>query len=604
MSLEEARMPFVFLRPLWLLGLLALPGLVWGWQRLQRTNAWESYIAPDKLRFLDTERYVDRRHARTAVVACLAFALVALAGPSWRSLPLPVKQSRDAMIIAFDLSPSMLATDLRPDRITRARLKLVDLLRRRVEGETALIAYAADAYRVTPLTDDAATIEALVPSLHPDVMPAPGSQVEAAAAMARELLAGATLEEGVLLVITDGIDPDAIPALEAELGESLRLCILAVGSDEAVPIPLPSGGFARDGSGQTVLTKPSRSALSRLASRHGSCFAELTTDDSDLRRIETRSGPQLGDALEETETDFDTRQDEGYWLVLLLLPAVALGFRKNVLWMVAVGLGLSSLAPTPGHALEWADLWQRPDQREFRRREEGVELYRNGDYAGAAERFGGKAVPDYYNRGNSLALAGELEEALESYDAALEQAPEDADARFNRDLVARLLENQQQPESDSSSNSESQDPNEDQQDSDPGEQDEDSEGEGSENESQSDSNPSEDSQPQQDPSDPDSQNEPNPSEAQDSPEDESQDPDETRGGEPEDAEPEGDEEENAQAARPAEPEQAPLSDLSEQWLRNIPDDPGGLMRRKFQVQSEMRRQQEARGRRQRRETRY
>ena len=597
MTLSGNDLSFAFMRPLWLLGLLALPGLSWAWQRWRGSSRWENYIAPEKLRYLSIETSAARAWIRPLTVICLAVALLALAGPSWRSIPLPVKQPRHAMVIAFDLSPSMLARDLTPDRLTRARLKLIDLLRLREEGETALIAYADDAYRVSPLTDDASTIEALVPSLHPSVMPGPGSNIEAAVAMARELLRGASLEDGDLLIITDGIEASAFAEIEEELGGSLGLCILSVGSSEAVPIPLANGGFARDAKGQTILSRPNRDELLQLAGRHGGCFAEIQPDDSDLEQIQRSLAPQLDDALDETETSFDIRHDEGYWLVLFLLPFAALAFRRNTLWLLMLTLPLASLVPTTSYAVEWVDLWQRADQQAFRDVEEGIGLYRGGDYAGAAEKFDGESVIEHYNRGNALANAGKLEEALASYDQALVLAPDHDDARFNRDLIEELLSEQQ--DQDQQSQDQRDDPDQDAK-QDPSSESQDEGSDGSEDGESGNQTPS-------DPAPETSDSEPSPSSSEgpseEPPDAQAEDDERSQlGQEPDEEDRENDE--TTQAAQAMGSEQEPLSERSEQWLRNIPDDPGGLMRRKFQYEAELRRRREARGSRQPSATRY
>jgi Ca-activated chloride channel family protein len=581
----DPEIDFAFIRPLWLLGLLALPGLGWAWRRIRGSSGWDDYIDPKKLAYLNVASPADRSSMRWIVAGCLALGLIALAGPSWRTIPLPVQQTRDAMVIAFDLSPSMLATDLTPDRLTRARLKIIDLLRLRQEGETALIAYADDAYRVSPLTDDTATIEALVPSLHPNVMPGSGSQVEAAVAMARRLLEGAAIEKGVVLIVTDGIERSAMRGLEDELGESLRLCILGVGTDDRVPIPMPGGGFARDESNQTILARLNRSDLESLASRNGGCYADLSSDDTDLEELLDRTRPDVRDELEESTRTFDVRHDEGYWLILLLLPIVAVAFRQNVFWTVVIGTPMLVVTPSASQALEWADLWQRSDQREVEVLEGGVEAYRRGDYAAAAERFSGESSLHHYNRGNALALEGRLEEAIESYDQTLEATPDHEDAKFNRDIVEKLLEEQRQEAED-------------------GEQDQEGEeggsGEESDSKDRGDSSSDESEPSQSSPDSPqdsdskgerdDAQNDPNAG-AEDSDAREADDQREQNAPE-EPRQPDGDDQQPDATASAAtnEPEQEPLSDQSEQWLRNIPDDPGGLMRRKFQYQAETRRQ--------------
>jgi Ca-activated chloride channel family protein len=576
---------FAFLRPAWLLGWLALPFLAWILSRARERSGWERYIAPDKLRHLEIDSARTRQRRQSWVLFALGLAIAALAGPSWRTLPVAVGQSRDAMIIAFDLSPSMLATDINPDRLTRARLKLIDLLRRRTEGETALIAYSGGAHRVAPLTDDTRTIEVLVPSLHPKVMPSRGSEVEAAVALAGELLDGASLERATLVLITDGIAPDAVDRIEEELGSRLDLCLLVVGSEERVPIPLPGGGFLRDSKGQTRLTSTDRSTLERLASESGGCYAELRSDERDLDAIFDFVASRERSVLEDSDRTFDLRQDEGFWIVLALLPLALIAFRKNVLWIAVLGLLVPTLAPRSAQAFEWADLWQRPDQQTEARLREGIERFRQGQFEEAAELFDRDSAISHYNRGNAEAHVGRLEEAIASYEAALEADPENPDAAFNRDLLQKLLEEQQQEQQ--QENGEGQDEGGDPQDEgqDPGSQNPDS-GADSESQSSPENAPPDDSNSTREGDDP-AKNE---RDQNGSPEDEN-DPADEEDGEAKAANEDLPSQEREASGQPdtSESERTPLSDQSEQWLRNIPEDPGGLLRRKFQYEAELRR---------------
>jgi len=142
----------------------------------------------------------------------------------------------------WDLSPSMLAQDLSPDRLTRAKFKLIDMLRQQRDGQTALIAYAGEAHTVSPLSDDPKTIEALLPALHPNVMPVRGSNTEAAVELAQQLLSDAGLHSGDILLITDGIANDAITDIRNSINSNYRVSVLAVGGNDATPIPSPNGG--------------------------------------------------------------------------------------------------------------------------------------------------------------------------------------------------------------------------------------------------------------------------------------------------------------------------------------------------------------------------
>src|SRR5690606_11113883 len=137
---------------------------------------------------------LDQAHGRLkswplyGLLGLWAVAITALAGPVWQKIPQPVERNTDALVICWDLSPSMLAEDVKPSRLVRSRLKLIDLLKTRRDGQVALIAYSGEAYTVTPLTDDRQTLINLLPALSPTTLPTVGSNPEMALNMAVQLL--------------------------------------------------------------------------------------------------------------------------------------------------------------------------------------------------------------------------------------------------------------------------------------------------------------------------------------------------------------------------------------------------------------------------------
>ena len=257
--------------------------------------------------------------------------------------------------------------------------------------------------------------------------------------------------------------------------------------------------------------------------------------------------------------------------------------------MVAVLLTLLPLTPRPAMAMDWDALWSREDQRAPALIEEdpeqaarildnpqwrGSALYRSGDYESAAGAFASEDTPRAsYNRGNALARAGKLEEALEAYENVLAKQPGHEDALFNRDLVKQLLEQQQNQSSGDGSESSDQDGNQQQQ--------------GNQQNSQNGS----DTQNQDgDPSDQAGQNQPDnqhngqqKNEPEDSQQNGQSDQQEKQEESAQQRQRDADaSESDGQTSRaPAELDTSPLTQGQEQWLRRVPDNPGGLLRRKF-----------------------
>ena len=601
---------FHFLRPhlLWLI----IPTAVACWL-LARTaltsGRLQKIIDPDLLPHLLMRGGEKRPWLFGLIFALLTAIIVALAGPTWRKLPTPVYTNQDALVILLDLSPSMMATDLSPNRLTRARLKILDILKQRKDGLTALVAYAGEAHVVTPLTDDTATIANLVPSLSPRIMPVPGSNIEMAVKTGLRLIQDGASGHGKLLAVTDGIAKAAIGTIKTELsGTNASLSILAVGSGEGSPIPKTNGsGFVTDDNGAIVIANYDRKELSNLADSTGGRFARISVDDSDIAYLLPDEPPEAKAEL--AERDFDQWQEEGPWLVLLILPFVLLLFRRGNL---ACALPLVFLLPLhKSEAAQWQDLWKTPNQQAEELLQEGkpgeaaqlfdnsqwrgTAQYRAGEFDAAAKNFAQSTDPQgLYNLGNSLTQQGRFNEAIKAYDEALKRNPEFADAANNRDIAEKLKElqkqqqqkqqqNQQQGNQDQQQQSqqqENQDQNGDQQQQDQSEQNAQSQ-QGQQDSQQNQGQGSQDQQESEQQQAGQQQDE-----QQDQEQQEQAAKQQQQAGKQQDQQ--GEEQQQSASAQesPLDPETQQALD---QWLRQIPDDPAGLMREKFKYESLQRR---------------
>lgn len=549
-----------FIRPWWLLGLIPVIALTVLWARHRAAGShWEPIIAPDLLQVL-LEHDGKRGIRRTALIA--AFALIAgtigMAGPTWERLPQPVEQRSDAMVIVLDLSLSMYARDVPPSRIVRARQKITDVLRMREEGFTGLVAYAGDAHSVAPLTDDTMTIENLLAALSPGMMPVLGSNARSAMGLARQLLDNAGFAQGRILLVTDGV------ARASELTDHAHpnypISILGVGTASGGTIPLDfvdqPGDVLRTESGEVVRARLDARHLDAVADACHGRYRTMSLSDEDILYLMATPLPGEDETLE-VEREFDNWADMGYWACVLLVPLALLGFRRGLLAAVCV-----ALLPLPAKANVWDDLWQRRDQQAVELLQRGdpegaanlfedpswraAARYRAGDYPRAAEAFAAQqSVTGIYNLGNALARQGDLETAIAAYSEVLAQQPEHEDAAFNKALLEELLQQQQSQQQ---------------------QQDQQQDGQGSED---SDSTPSGSGEQQ------DQTAEQNPGEQDDQPSGQSESGDQqsepTQGSETELAD--------------ARDEQ---QDALEQWLRRVPDDPGGLLRRKFRYETNQR----------------
>lgn len=574
---------FHFLRAEWLLALplVIAAALFFAYRRLGPGN-WARVVDPALAPHVLAGARGGRRDGRWLVFALAgALAVLALAGPAWERIAQPVFRSDQSLVVALDLSRSMDAQDVQPSRLLRARLKILDLLERRAGGQTALVVYSANAFTVTPLTTDTDTVASLVNSLSTDIMPSRGSYPAAAITKGWQLLEQAAVGSGEILLITDGgASPAAEQVAEDLLAAGYTLSVLGVGTPQGAPIPRAGGGFVTDPAGQMAIPRLEEAGLRALAAAGGGRYATLSADGSDLDRLlsgEVQARGAAGDDAQRT----DQWREEGPWLLLLVLPLAALAFRRG--WAFVVAIALVPLAE-PAHASLWDELWFNRNQQAERLLEDGdaaaaaglfddeewqaVSRYRAGDFAESAARFAEREdARNLYNLGNALARQGEFESAIDAYDQVLAMNPDDADAAYNRDLLEKALEQQQQQEQQQQ-----------------GEQQESSQSSG------------DDSRQSQDASDPNQQSDgqsPSNSEQDDGeaatrPEDESAEQamreleEELRRAAEEAEQNAGQqlsEEQLAEIRRQQAEQQA-----MEQWLRRIPNDPGGLLRRKFRYQ--------------------
>jgi len=590
---------FHFIRPQWLWGLAALLALWLLLGVMRKHTRWEAYFDPGKLEALKVSGGKFSSHSRWLLLVGWVLATLAAAGPTWQQAPTPTVRNQSAMVVMLDLSPSMLAEDISPNRLTRAKFKLIDILRQRGDGQTALVAYAGDPHTVSPLTDDARTIEALLPALHPGIMPEPGSNTEAAVELAMALLRDAGAPQGQLLLITDGVEPEAQRYIRDNLSSNYQLSILGVGTTEAAPIPREGGGFIRDSRGGLVTARLNRGELQVLAGLLRGNYVEIQADDSDIEYLLQQEDLQPG-TMEGSDNEsrlYDTWQDAGYWLLLLILPFFAWHFRKGALF----ALPLFLVMPEQSQALTWKELWQTPDQQgqellEQGNAKEAAKVFENpnwkasanfraGNYDQAAEGFNASSdTESLYNLGNTLALQQDFEGALAAYDQILEQNPDHEDAAFNKGVVEQLMQqqNQQQQPGDQGQNQQKEQQNEQSQ-NEPGQPDQSGEPGSPEQQNSQSSSESENMEEQQSNAEAEAQAQEEARQALTQASEQSPEPDK-----PEESSEEISEESALQAI-PGEAAPDQLQDSSEQWLRAIPDDPSGLLRRKFEYETQQNR---------------
>ena len=562
---------FHFLRPIWLLALIpVLLFFVAMWRVNSVVTAWDKAIDKNLLPYLlDRSKNASQRTPLILLFAAWALSILALAGPVWEQLPQPVQKKEDALVIVFDLSLSMFAPDHSPNRLDLAKRKLRDILALREEGQTALVVYAGDAHTVTPLTDDVVTIEALVPSLSPNIMPLFGSKPVEAIELAIGLLDGTDASRGKVLLMTDGINgfDEELLITEQFSDNDYELLIMGIGTEEGAPIRTNDGNFLTDEAGALIIPTLNKNVLQSLVNRVSGRYHDIQLADSDLAYLLSDFELLDDDQMSDVEEKFDVWYEFGPWMLLLVLPIAAMSFRRGWLFSLVLITGSGTMLPSQqAHALEWKDLWMTKDQQateafESEEHSTAALLFEATDWAGAANYRAANyeaaiasfsaidTVDGHYNRGNALALSGNYAESIAAYDMALSLELGHADSLQNKAIVEQLLE---QEEAQSGENQEGDD------------QENESE-QNSENESDQDSESSEQQDQESQEGNQDQQDQ----------EQQNQPPEEQEGSES-----------NSEQNTPSETTNEEFEEQQslEQWLRRIEDDPGELLRRKFRYQ--------------------
>lgn len=626
--MTEVLQAFHFLRPFWLVALI--PALVLVYLLLRERaegSQWRRYIAPQLLKLLlDQNQAARKKWPLYALLALWSYATIALAGPTWQRAPQPVERSAQATVICWDLSPSMLAQDIAPSRLERARLKIIDLLKSREDGLFALVTYSGEAYTVTPLTDDVQTIINLLPALSPTQLPTVGSNPEMAFTSARSLLADGGANSGQIVMVTDGIDEGAFDFLtEAARQSPYRLIVWGVGTPQGAPIPLPGGGFAKDARGNMVVPGLNEQALQAFTRRAGAYYVPMVTNESDISTLDQLMTP-IAEQTVKTTKDFDQWLDQGQYLPLLLLPFVALLFRRGWLFAFILVLPLA-MQPKTAWALSWQDLWLNQDQRAQAALEAGeseaakqfTEPHRRGsaffdqqNYEAAADEFAQMdSAVGRYNRGTALTQAGQFDAAIDAFKAALEEDPEFRAAQKNLEVAQALKEaEQRQAEQNQQQSGDQHDPENSQSNEDNSKSEETGQGDGQQDgagQQTADNDQSDSAQGAEQTSKSDDPNAAQSSESGD--ESDANDtsshdnpyagmtPDEAQQAQqqaeqqtPTEAAEEGLESQTKALTGVEDAEQNEKQRQLELMLRKVPDDPGGLLREKFKYQYMQRRQ--------------
>ncbi len=328
---------FHFLRPWWLLALPVLWGLVvWLARKRRLQGNWSHFIDADLHSALRLDGVADTKTAARGLrpwpwlATAWSLAVLALAGPSWQHDSTSAYRAPAAWVLVLDLSPSMAAADLTPNRVTRARYVLDDILGAAHDARVGMVAFSDEPYTVAPLTQDVATVRALMPVLAPDMMPSPGDHLAPALEQAQKLLSASGARDKHIVVLSDGFD-DPAAALRAAASlkqQGIVLSVVGVGTAGGAPLRNADGRFAQDAQGQPQMAKLHTELLQQLASAGGGRYVDVAQPAALVSALQASGGLHTDAVAEQGQSVTHWRDPGAYLLPALLLLAALLARRR------------------------------------------------------------------------------------------------------------------------------------------------------------------------------------------------------------------------------------------------------------------------------------
>ena len=469
-------MTFADLHMLYLIWLVpvAIALFVWGGARRKRILA--SFASPKSLASLAPEKTTGRRCVKASLtVLAVLLLIVALSGPRYGYVWQDVERKGVDIVVALDCSKSMLAEDVSPSRLKRAKREIIDLLGMLEGDRVGLVAFAGEAFLQCPLTLDYGSFNIFLEALSPDYLPVGGTDLDAALTVSMGAFKADSATEKAIILITDGEstdgDPEAVAKKAAELG--IKIFSIGVGSREGVPVPDSAGGFKKNRDGSILLSKLDGDTLKRMAAITGGSFVRSVAGDMDLDSIYTQGIRKTMEATSLVSSRKKVWENRYQWLlglsILCLFGALGLGDAKRN--GAALVLACLLLMPPPVHAMDLASPLEKgvkaydtaeyeaalthfidaqledPDNPEIDFNI-GTAYYRLGKFDEAATSFERAAAATgkdlrnkgLYNLGNSRFKKGDMEKAIESWDTLLKENPEDRKASENLDFAKKKLE--------------------------------------------------------------------------------------------------------------------------------------------------------------------
>ena len=419
------------------------------------------------------------------IVISLGFAIVALAGPQLGFKWEKTTQKGVDIMIALDCSRSMLAQDIKPNRLERAKREVIDLLHMMKSDRAGLVAFSGRAFLQCPLTLDHEAFNIFLKVLEPGFLPVGGTNLNAAIQECYNGFEKESDTEKAIIIITDGESTTGeVEETAREMaGKGIKIFSIGVGDLQGAPIPDEKGGFKKDTSGNIILSKVDTKTLEKLAAMTGGIYVRSVAGDMDLDMIYTDN--ILGTMERKTLTSGKKKiwENRYQWVLfpclVLLLIEFLLSPKKNVkelfIFIFVIGivfftaqngvvyaqtvsssvkLGISAFNEQKYEQAKkhFIDAQLESPENAKLYYNIGAAAYMNKEYEQAKKNFIQAAKTDdiklrhdaRYNLANTAYRMGNLDEAIKGYETILKDFPDDGQTKENLTFVKQKKKEQQQ----------------------------------------------------------------------------------------------------------------------------------------------------------------
>lgn len=426
---------FHFLRPYWLLALVIpvlLFGMIMGKTYVQ--SAWSKVCDKNLLDFLLVKGSGQKgNYLKYSMPLSALFLVIALAGPTWMKKDNPALSMDNPVMILLNMSGEMWNKDVSPNRISRAKYVVKDLTSTLKNTESGLIVYSREPFVITPLTEDGAIIDNLLPALEMNIMPQDGDRLDRAVDLAVERMKNVGFSNGNIIVLTSNIGERFDKVLESA----------AKASHEGFDVNIINMNSVENDKLKMVANKGNGVYL-----RYNQSLSSLINKINDITMKEIKQSQNMQTVWTDSGWYF-------LWFPLILLLGY---FRRGLIFLFILGM-FEAYSNTA--SANWFLNNNQQGLKNFEKqnydvaadkftdqRWKGAALYKKGDYAAAYESFSKKddAVA-LYNQGNALAKMGKIDEAIKKYEEALQKKQKFPDAKFNLEYLKKQKQQQQKQQS-------------------------------------------------------------------------------------------------------------------------------------------------------------